>query len=616
MRRFIDSLVKCGALALACLSMVLLVLTASVGVLADSPSVPNQFFGSVTINGSPAGQGVNIVAVVNGVNGTSTSTDSQGRYGYSPVYMVEGSPGASVTFLINGVQAGQTATFASGGIINLNLTAGSTGSTSGTTTTTTGYTYNILSNSGTLQFSSGMMQSAQSLASTDGRVVLSLASGTSINMQGQYEIAAANESSPQAATDGSTSLSAYSFQPAGATFSPAATLTLKYDNVPSGADAGTLYIAYWTGSTWQELTSTVNTSTSTVSAPVSHFTVFSLRCPQATSTSTTSSSSSSSTASSNTSSSTSSSTTSATTSTSTSSSNTGAISTSILGTASSFNLSNGNLTSAISLGSNNGKIYFSLAANTAVNMQGSTQLSIAQLSSPPVAPAASSRIIASYSCTPDNATFNPSGTITIKYDTADIPTGVSESSLQIALLDGSNWIPLSSSVVNTTAKTVTAQISHFSTYALIGAAPAQSTSTADQASSASGISYSDLTVDPQTVNAGSPVAVTLRVVNGGSSTVSKNIALNVNGVDEAQKTVDLVPGKSQVVTFNLTKSNAGTYNIKVGHLSSSFQVKGNAASSSKESIGIPWLLISGIVGGVIVVAIVIRILVMKSKGDL
>jgi hypothetical protein len=271
------------------------------------------------------------------------------------------------------------------------------------------------------------------------------------------------------------------------------------------------------------------------------------------------------------------------------------------------------LTSAVSLGSNNGKIYFTMTANTAVNMQGSTQLSILQLSSPPVLPAANARIIASYSCTPDNTTFSPSATITIKYDAAEIPAGVSESSLQIALLDGSNWVPLSSSVVDTAAKTVTAQISHFSTYALMATAPAQSTTTTPDTS---GISYSDLTVDPQTVNAGSPVAVTLRVINGGTSTVSKSIALNVNGNDEAQKTVDLVPGKSQVVTFNLTKSTAGTYTIKVGTLSSSFQVKGNASSSSKESSGIPWLLISGIVGGVIVVAIVIRILIMKSKGDL
>jgi hypothetical protein len=110
--------------------------------------------------------------------------------------------------------------------------------------------------------------------------------------------------------------------------------------------------------------------------------------------------------------------------------------------------------------------------------------------------------------------------------------------------------------------------------------------------------------------------VTLRVINTGSSTVSKSIALNVNGIDETQKTVDLVPGKSQVVTFNLTKSNAGTYYLKIGTLSSSLQVKDGVNSPAKESSGIPWLLIAGIVVGVIVVAVVIRILVMKSRGDL
>jgi large repetitive protein len=145
---------------------------------------------------------------------------------------------------------------------------------------------------------------------------------------------------------------------------------------------------------------------------------------------------------------------------------------------------------------------------------------------------------------------------------------------------------------------------------------ATSNTSSQSPAASSDISYSDLTIDPQSANTGSPVVVTLRVINTGSSTVSKSIALNVNGIDETQKTVDLVPGKSQVVTFNLTKSNAGTYYLKIGTLSSSLQVKDGVNSPAKESSGIPWLLIAGIVVGVIVVAVVIRILVMKSRGDL
>jgi hypothetical protein len=110
------------------------------------------------------------------------------------------------------------------------------------------------------------------------------------------------------------------------------------------------------------------------------------------------------------------------------------------------------------------------------------------------------------------------------------------------------------------------------------------------------------------------VVVALRVVNTGSSTVSKSIALNVNGVDEAKKTVDLAPSQSKIITFNVTKKDAGTYTVKIGDLSSSFQVKGG--SSTDSGSGLPqWVIIVIAVVGVIIVAVLIRILVMRSKGD-
>jgi hypothetical protein len=66
---------------------------------------------------------------------------------------------------------------------------------------------------------------------------------------------------------------AYDYTPNGATFNPAVTLTLKYDPALV-TDTSKLSIAYYDGSKWVVLPSTVNTANHTVSAQVSHFTLF------------------------------------------------------------------------------------------------------------------------------------------------------------------------------------------------------------------------------------------------------------------------------------------------------------------------------------------------------
>lgn len=64
--------------------------------------------------------------------------------------------------------------------------------------------------------------------------------------------------------------------PNGATFSPPITLTLTYTEsaLPAGASEAELVIAYWDGSTWVTLPIMVNAEDNTVSASVSHFTLF------------------------------------------------------------------------------------------------------------------------------------------------------------------------------------------------------------------------------------------------------------------------------------------------------------------------------------------------------
>ena len=95
------------------------------------PQMPHQFCGDVTINGSLAASGVIVSARIGGVEYASTTTDSQGRYGYTPsLFMVPaddpatppkegGSAGDTVSFYVAGVLGG-TAPFACGQVTNLN----------------------------------------------------------------------------------------------------------------------------------------------------------------------------------------------------------------------------------------------------------------------------------------------------------------------------------------------------------------------------------------------------------------------------------------------------------------------------------------------------------------
>jgi hypothetical protein len=226
-------------------------------------------------------------------------------------------------------------------------------------------------------------------------------------------------------------------------------MTLKYEkaSLPAGALETNLYIAYWNGASWVELSSTVDTSAKEVSAPVSHFTVFSLRVTTEQSQATTTTSQGI------------------------------AISTSILGTASSFNTSGGKTTSAVSVSDSGGKMKIALAENTTISLPvGSQQITVTKLDSAPNRPA-NTLMIEAYSFQPDNASFSPAASVAIKYDAAALPANVKETNLYLALLENSKWTAVSTTV-DTKSKTLIAKISHFSTYAVLGKVTAAATTPA------------------------------------------------------------------------------------------------------------------------------------------
>lgn len=94
----------------------MVLVTSAIALASEQPTQPQQFAGSVVINGKPAQDGLTVQAYIDGQGRESTLT-SNGKYGYDEVYFVTaptagaGSGDTStITFYVEGYNTGVTAT--------------------------------------------------------------------------------------------------------------------------------------------------------------------------------------------------------------------------------------------------------------------------------------------------------------------------------------------------------------------------------------------------------------------------------------------------------------------------------------------------------------------------
>jgi len=122
------------------------------------------------------------------------------------------------------------------------------------------------------------------VSSADNKVTISLDKGASCLGKSDYRLSTITISNqtdwPSVPEDYDIIGRAYEFQPAGAKFAPALSLTLSYDDndVPQYLSEEDVYIAYYdaTAEDWVPLTSQVDTENNIVTAPVSHLTTFAI----------------------------------------------------------------------------------------------------------------------------------------------------------------------------------------------------------------------------------------------------------------------------------------------------------------------------------------------------
>jgi hypothetical protein len=136
------------------------------------------------------------------------------------------------------------------------------------------------------------------------------------------------------------------------------------------------------------------------------------------------------------------------------------------------NAVDGSVIIPVQLTTKDGKVTLKIEKDTKAlgkDKYGLQRLSAAPLASPP-SPPANNAVVAAYDFGPDGATFVPPISVTIKYDPAKIPAGVTENDLFIALWDGTQWQTLPSTVDRVT-KTVSAQVAHFTNIAMMATLP-------------------------------------------------------------------------------------------------------------------------------------------------
>ncbi len=244
--------------------------------------------------------------------------------------------------------------------------------------------------------------------------------------------------------------------------------------------------------------------------------------------------------------------------------------------------------------------------------------------SPPPPPEDANIIGLAYNFGPPGATFSPPITIKLTVDPATLPPGVAVEDLVLAYYDevAGEWVELTTTYDPAT-NTFTADVEHFTTFAIIAR-------TAPPSLAPAFFSLSNLTIQPAEVQPKDSVTITVSVANTGGTQGSYTVVLKINGMKEAEKRVTIADGRSETVSFTVSKEDAASYSVAVDGLSGSFTVVAPApapappppppapappapppAPAPAPAPPTNWPLIGGIIAAVVIVGLLLYFLVVR-----
>jgi hypothetical protein len=203
----------------------------------------------------------------------------------------------------------------------------------------------------------------------------------------------------------------------------------------------------------------------------------------------------------------------------------------------------------VTISSNDNNLLLQIPAGTVgltSNGAPETQISITPMTTSSAFQTSAGRVSLVYDCTPSGTTFNPPAIIRLSYDPTLVPAGIAETSLQIAYYDNSTstWITLPSTVDNVN-HIITAQISHFTPYA---------------------VTYGVNAVTPApttlTMTAGTQVLTTTAVTTTPATSASNFSPSNPNPIETTTAAVPentftpVVEGKTNTIDSSMTTSTS------------------------------------------------------------
>ncbi len=200
-----------------------------------------------------------------------------------------------------------------------------------------------------------------------------------------------------------------------------------------------------------------------------------------------------------------------------------------------------------------------------------TEITISAVQQLPPLPTGWNIIGLAYNFSPSGASFDPAVSLTFKFDPTTLPENIDVNNLVLAYYDETTdqWVKLES-VVDVTNNLITAKITHFTTFALVNI-PKQA-----------GFTLGSLSISPTNVVAGETVTISIIVTNTGDSAGNYTAILRINGVKEVEQSFTFAAEASQVISFDVVKEKAGTYDVNLNGLSGSFTVTAKPTPTSTQ----------------------------------